>query len=99
MRVVTVCARDLTRALMPTLAILQRCHLIGNQRVVRHRIFDDTGACMTLRAWAHPFSNGQLLRIQYAEVSRMRARISRFKSMNSAASFISSDRSAGKGTA
>jgi hypothetical protein len=28
---------------------------------------------MTLRAWAHPFSDGQLLRVQYAEVSRMRA--------------------------
>jgi len=73
MRVVTVRARDLTRALTPTLAILQRCHLIGNQRVVWHRILDDAGACMTLRAGAHPFSNGQLLRVQYAAVSRMRA--------------------------
>ena len=73
MRIVTISASELTSALAPTLGIFQRCHLIGNQRVVRHRIFDDTGACMTLRAWAHPFGNGKFLRVQYAEISGMRA--------------------------
>jgi hypothetical protein len=71
MRVVTVYARDLTRALTPALAVFQRRHLIGNQRVVRHGIFDDTGARVTLPAWLHPLGNGQLDRVPHREVWRV----------------------------
>jgi len=70
MRVVTVCAGHLTRALTPALAVFQRRHLVGNQRVVWHGVFDDAGARMALRAWPHPLGNRQLVRVQYAEVSR-----------------------------
>src|ERR1700691_114251 len=72
-RVVTVCTRDLTPTLAPALAVFQRRHLIGNERVVGHGVLNDTGSRVTLRAWPHPLGNGQLARVQYAEVSRVAA--------------------------
>src|SRR5579862_5877307 len=72
MRVVAVGARDLTPALTPALAIHQGRHLVGNQCVVRHGVFDDTGTRVALRAGAHPLGERQALRIQDAQVSRVR---------------------------
>ncbi len=73
MRVVTICARNLTRALTPALSIFQCHHLGGNERIVRHSVFDEDDARMTLRAWPHLVGNRQFVRVQYAEVSRVSA--------------------------
>ncbi len=73
-RVVAVHARDLSAALAPAFIVFHRRHLIGNQRVVRHRILDHIcSPGMTLRAWPHLVGDRQLFRIQYGEISRVGA--------------------------
>ena len=68
MRIVTVGAGDFSAALTPALAVLQGRYLIGNQQVVGHRVFDETGAGVTLRAGPHALGRGQFVRVQYAQV-------------------------------
>lgn len=68
MRIVTIGAGDVAAALTPALAVFQGSDLIGNQRVVRHGIFDHAGAGMALRARAHAVGNGQFARIENVEV-------------------------------
>jgi len=72
-RVVTIRARDLAPALPPALAAFQRGHLIGNQYIVGHGVFDDTGARVTLRAGPHSLGHRQLAGVEYAQVARVRA--------------------------
>src|SRR5437588_13030492 len=73
MRVMAVYARDPTRAFTPALAILQCRHLIGNEQVMWQGICDQTGALVTVGTWPYSLGDGQRLRVQYAEVSRLRA--------------------------